>query len=748
MSLLYKNKYVKYKNKYLKLKQKINQHGGVTTYSIDEIINTFSYDEFGDNIPEDEIRFTSFTQLNSGNLLLYNDYLGMFYNIDLYGKIINELKYSHTEDTDYEEYNHYHGLIVLNNGNLAICNNNHNRIEIFDINGNFIRKIDSYLYEGVENRFNKPMSVIQLNNGNLAVSDVKNTSEIIILDINGNFISKFPIITPDRQKGIPYSITQLHDDIIVVNNGKNILFFNMNGEFQNVLDINGIPSIKKIIQLNNGNLCVMYKIISTDKFGFIIIDLSGNIIIQFNNENFIEINDIKILNDNRIGLCCKKKIIILKETQLEIVEDAVRINYIITKLNTLYNIDNIEQGKTIRLYYLEKENVKLFTFKIKSEFYDEYNNLLETIDDKFDLLDKLYEEQQNIFEQNKLPFFIFINKLTNKQDNGIDGGGLTKFVFYQLSLYFTKETNNKYFEQDSETKLYRLKPYTGNDKEHYYKIRFIGKLFGLAIKLRQIIEIELDPFLLLYLLYDNLDDEYTNLTEYQILFSIQNFNPDLLNQYPYICYDQQKYKSKESCKYNLDSEEIILSDNEDDNIIKIKEETTKKINDYYKENRKLIIELLIGFRASMDNIIDLFRYNKLQIFNQFICGSNNTDYDTLIKNIQFIEFENEDHINSLKDLIKKNVENNSKDYIKTFLIAITGANKIPIGGYPQQKPLQIKLDRYLFSPISVHTCFNTLEIKTEIFMNYYESSDKETTDLYNLLLLDNLKIISNDFSRA
>lgn len=123
-----------------------------------------------------------------------------------------------------------------------------------------------------------------------------------------------------------------------------------------------------------------------------------------------------------------------------------------------------------------------------------------------------------------------------------------------------------------DTKLFKLKVYTTITQKHKNKLYFLGQLFGLAIKLKQIVEVNLDPILLFQLTH-NLTS--TQITEKLINKIINELNPDLFNKTPYICYNKNLALSNFVCMYNDEGDEI--------NIENLKEETTKKLNHLLKQ---------------------------------------------------------------------------------------------------------------------------------------------------------------------
>jgi len=203
------------------------------------------------------------------------------------------------------------------------------------------------------------------------------------------------------------------------------------------------------------------------------------------------------------------------------------------------------------------------------------------------IFNTLFDNKNILLTPNSKPFFIFIDKITEEREEGIDAGGLTRTVFNELSLVLLK----KYFTIDDDTKLCKLKYFS--DESVKDKIFFIGQLFGLAIKLNQTIQINLDP-ILLYQLTHELDVD--NLSEDIIRQIIIDYDEKLLKTYPYQCYNKDLI-----CELNLkgiclvDDENEVINTNND-----YKKETTKKIIEGLKKNNIITQEFIKGFRSQID----------------------------------------------------------------------------------------------------------------------------------------------------
>jgi len=404
--------------------------------------------------------------------------------------------------------------------------------------------------------------------------------------------------------------------------------------------------------------------------------------------------------------------------------------------NLQFNPDENIQQPLICYYLMSTDNKKIFEYTNK--FYDiETNEQL--LQDEINIFEILYEYKEILLIPNSKPFFKYYNLTDKSFDDAIDSGGLTKNVFYLLSKYFGKTKSNLYFTQDSDTKLYTLKAFTKKpSKEEIDKIYFIGQLFGLAIKLSQLIEIELD----LFLLYQMANDDFYWSNTKKIKSIINDYDSTLLNSnYPYACYNSNIAQSKPSCNFTINNEgEYIEID-----LANIPNETTKKIIETNKSNKDQIDNFVRGFRSQID--IEITKLNRLPLkqFNELIYGIKTNNYDLLIEHLEFNNFSDIKQINSIKKLISDNIKIDP-DYIDKLLLVITGTTKIPSIGYPKDNRLRIEISDGVKIPYEVHTCFNQMLINKNIFNKYYCVEKKEETELFAGLTSEFLTNISNDWN--
>jgi hypothetical protein len=392
---------------------------------------------------------------------------------------------------------------------------------------------------------------------------------------------------------------------------------------------------------------------------------------------------------------------------------------------------------TTNINYLLVLNEKKFNFTFNQDFYDNLTGEL-IFNNKGDhnIIDMLFENKDTLLESNSSPFFAFYNVITNIKDQAVDAGGLTKNVFYLVSDYLIK--SEKYFEQDSVSKLYKIKHETNPSQEFESKLYFVGQLFGLAIKLNQIIDIDLEPFLLYRMILDNID----SLTSEQIQNIVKDYNSKLLSVQPYLCYNDILGPITNYCLYDEEGNEISLNE--------IKEETTKKIKLIEQSNKKLNEIFIDGFRSQIDVNLTGLNNLTLKLFSSLLCGISELSYNELIKHIVFVDFDSPEDIDSIKNLIKNNICLYSKSYIESLLLVITGTSKIPTTGYPINKSLTIQLSENVPSPYKAATCFNKLSINKNAFNSFISSigTDRKKTDLYKGFEIDFLKAVANDFSVA
>jgi hypothetical protein len=343
------------------------------------------------------------------------------------------------------------------------------------------------------------------------------------------------------------------------------------------------------------------------------------------------------------------------------------------------------------------------------------------ISDEQNVFETLYKDRIDLL--NKKPFFKYLNitAIPPSFDNGVDHGGLTSHVFSLLSKFFTK-TNSNYYEKYND--FYTIK----DSRLDTDKINFLGKLFGCAIQLRQLIDIELHPLLLYQMLYDDFD----TISSEKILKIINYFDATLLDNHPYSCFKNPI--TDVLCNYDVDGNNITVNKKKRAMVF-LKEKTSNK-------NIKQFVD---GFRSQID--ITNLEGLPLKLFSQLICGSDiKLDYENLMKYLK-LEYFNQDQLSAIKELIHQ--KSSDPNWVKAFLFALTSKNKIPINGYEQSKQLRIELkDETSAEPYDVHTCFNAMYLNKNSLNEYIGSTEKRETDLYIEFGIRPLQAVANTFNIA
>jgi len=428
-----------------------------------------------------------------------------------------------------------------------------------------------------------------------------------------------------------------------------------------------------------------------------------------------------------------------------------------TDIETVYELLNYEPYTPqdyILLYYLTINGKQKFDFKYQVSYYDDDLDNLDSSEIVFtsvikkrNIFDTLFTDRKILLQPNTYPYFIFYDVIRDKRDEGIDGGGLTKTVFFLLSEYLGRSSD--FFEQDSDTKLYKFKQFTQEElEEKKEKIKFLGQIFALAIKLKLQIEIEMDLFILYQMIRD--DFNVDNLDSNKIIEVIEDYDKNLFRLKPYICYKfspEMLKSTKEYCLYSEKEPNYKINEDETEKIKqetteKIKQETTEKIKQYYIENKETIKLFVEGFRSVEGLDIYQCRLIRLPIklFNEMLYGIKKSNYKILISNIKFEGFEDSKQIDS-KQIDSKQIDSMKKlirecicfypNFIDSLILYITGTSKIPSIGYPLKNPLKIilgsEIDKY---PYKAQTCFNSLTLNKKIFQSYYCSSNIKETKLF------------------
>ncbi len=348
------------------------------------------------------------------------------------------------------------------------------------------------------------------------------------------------------------------------------------------------------------------------------------------------------------------------------------------------------------------------------------------IDPTHNVFETLWTNRTEII--NKKPFFIYRNITDEAEpvnDVGSDAGGLTSNVFNLLSKFLTKEDSQYFYKYQN---YWNIDPRTPRIDKFY----FIGQLFGCAIKLRQIIQIDLHPLLLYRMIYN----DFNLLTPEEILEIINKFNPELSNTHPFSCFQTPITDTR-------------CNENEDGNPINSEEEKKQVALRYIKGefSNPNTDSFIGGFRSQINVSKSELSLLPLKYFSQLISGSNiPLTYENLMNYLQFVGFSPEQET-SMKELIEqKSAEN--PEWVKIFLFALTNKNKIPLEGYETTNPLTIELKPATREPYQIHTCSNQMEVRTESLEEYMRSSDKPSTKLYEYLSTKALSSISELFNIA
>ena len=410
----------------------------------------------------------------------------------------------------------------------------------------------------------------------------------------------------------------------------------------------------------------------------------------------------------------------------------VGLNLIINNIANNYAIKN--KGESITLYYRVIDGKKDFSYM------DE--NL-----GKVDMFDQLFYNKKKLLIHNAKPFFIFHNDDINERDRGIDAGGLTKITFHEISKYISE----KFFVIDNDAKYYSFN--TSFDikiKENKEKIIFLGELFGLAIKLGNTIQINLNPFILYQIAHTiNID----RLCAENIINIVESYKPFLLNSNNllFACYNSEKAKKLNMCLYNEDGTEIKLEN--------MSMETTNKIRIMLKEQKTITEYFIEGFRNQI-NVVSNEIYNlSLNNLDTLIAGINITTRDLFYKHLNYINFKPDEKIHMQIIIDYYICKEGEQEYLQLLLITMTGTNRIPGLGFPIY-PLCFELDSQIMynRPVEIHTCFNQFKInddtKNGIFpknlsvSDHYtmKSEDREKLPIYGIFSPESLKLLSQDLT--
>lgn len=604
------------------------------------------------------------------------------------------------------------------NNYIDISDSSNDCVQMFDMDGNFINKFGSTGFE--EGQFNYPIGITQLVDTNIAICDSKN-SRVQIFNSDYEYIYQIDEI----------NLTNLSNENDIVN----------------FVPIN-------LIQLNNLNLAIIDAGSNAIRF----VDVDGNHIDNiYLNDNTIlsddyEITDIYQLENNDIVLFIYdkhngKSHVEFYHTKQENLNEKVDISQVI---NTI-NYHPYKTQPPIHIYYWNLCDEKNFNYIIEIEtkliktqeknYKKQTNPDIQNIfkENKINIFDTLYENRKILLEPYSKPFFVFHNVLIeNHRDDAIDIGGLTRTVFYELSKYLT-DTNSPYFEKDDSTGLYGLKIYSGRNKNlHLAKVLFLGELFGLAIKLKQIIEINLNPILLYQLAHELSSNK---ISKEVITKIINEYDPKILNTTPFVCYNENLAQKHNVCLYDYDGNEINLTD--------LEKETNEKISSSIKLRREVNKYFIKGFRQQINIISSEINKLPLNLLDQLISGIKEINTQIFFSNLNFVNFYS-DQKDILVNIIEQNVfKYGEKEYLETLLLVMTGTTKIPSIGYSARYPLRFELNETIEpKPIDIHSCFNQFIINPKLFDEYIQTQDKTNSQLNKTFDLDTLKKLTFDFSSA
>jgi len=789
---------------------------------LDELSNEKKYEVATDLIKKEKtINFTNIN-INCNDFITFNDILILcdnkseiksIYQINTDGELLKTVQ-SYGDNLNFINPI---SIIKLNNQNIAILDNY--KIIIFDNELNYLNTIEIEFNQiNIEESDIKPFKIIN-NVFDSVIIIIFNNFPIINITYEGKYffnykstdltIKEFLNTIKETNQGTEqmYSILVGGTNLTweeylleqpVINYTNNIIF----NENSMIIFPEFINYMLFFTKLNNNLLKLKLPQESTkpitsfnlhfENFDDIIIEFINNdFIISINYENeyitifdtdfniyyeqkleFTNFVNIKLLKNNKIG--------ILDELGLLVIYDITELlNKLPLNISIKTFYDNLKlpniTGPSITIkYIINKENEKLFTYKLK--FFD--NNDNEINDKNVDIFTQLYSQQDDLF--NSKLFFRYKNLITDKYDSAIDDSGLTKNTFFLISKYLIEDQNSilvKSFYDDEIFTLKSIEDFVNSEIEYdnkivgelkeidlnkeklnnyLEKVEFFGKIFALAIINKINIPIKLDPFLLFYLKNDFITNDLIEKDKY-IFNIINDYNKELLNNHPYACLKnfcnyKNNPKIKNSCAYDiLDG---VLEYNNLEDLKKIESINIKKIVDDNKIYNKIIFynQFKIGFKKILD--IDKYKFYRLSLksINEIIYG-----IDDINRCILFKHMLSNDNINIIKEIISYYYDfyNNNPDdkfngneYLKLLLRAITSNSTIPINGY-NNYPISIKFIN-INKPISIHTCYNQFFINMDILCDYKKmnESNKNNSELYLLFSKNTLNNLVNDFSNV
>lgn len=763
-TLTYQQKYLKYKEKYLKLKA----HTRSLTYTGGDIRN-FEYAEvetinFVNPNNNEIVNFNDCAQLSNGLIAICKSQEKCILLFDLNGNYNSKIGPNIGSETLIDPV-----FINQLNTNLAIIDMvdtewiddntplSEFSVKIVDQNGNFVCKFVAGHMHSYIPRFN----LIELQSGNFAFVDYSQIHNLIrVVDINGNLINtigfndshdnhdenrneetkhddKFKHHDNNLIFGYISGLIQMSDSNLAICDHTNhcVKIFNLDGTFVKKFGTYGSErgnfskNLENIIQLKDDNLAILdsgnncVHIFTPDG---VFIESFGKSDDSDTNIDISNLSKIFQISNGKIGICQDFGSYIESKSNIKIFERTDMSNfykpdYSIDEKDIYDNINYIsERGQDrINVYYTfdDDSQIKLFDFSIRVDINDHDHDSYYPLHDieSHSVFKTLYYSRSTLLTPNSHPYFKLVNLKTNESDRGIDAGGITKTIFRLLSI----ELGTKYFVKDDQTHFYRLKTYLKPAQTLLSEYYFIGQLFGLAIKLKQLIDLKLDPFLLF-----QMTRGHFYLVDTSIIKSIiYEYDPTLFNTYPpFYCYNDAININSNYCSYDGDGFQIDKKN--------IPEETTNKIKEQYTENKEIVKSFVSGFRQQL--CVRKIYLNKLSLnlFDKMISGISNVDYNGLIQNLNFINFDDQQK-NAVLDLIREFEKCDGK-YIEKLLLVITGTNKMPSIGYPNDKQLRMEIQNQCAKiPYEVHTCFNQMIFSPIVVDEYIRATTTVTTNPYS-----------------
>ena len=386
------------------------------------------------------------------------------------------------------------------------------------------------------------------------------------------------------------------------------------------------------------------------------------------------------------------------------------------------------------------------------------------------IFDTLYRNKDKLLELNKKPYFKEYKFGTSLPSEAIDAGGVTKTIFSSISELFKSSEFPLFFYSKKENLLslgsieqIKSKPETPDyeiEKKNFDnsldKFKFLGSLFGLAIKLGLQIQVDLEPFLLYQMTYDNFDD----LTQENIMDIIRDYNPKLFDYPPYKCF-QKDWEKDNYCKYNSEYEP-----NTSDTVAL---DTIKKIKETNQSLKPQLDAFISGFRETINIEAIGLKNRSINVLNKLIIGDTNINIIQLVNMIVLQGFNSEgekifmrqiillncarskfEAVEEAEKKIKSDVSEEDRQkilekvgsdeeklYISKLVKFITGSPSIPSGGYVTY-PLKIELKNLGESVCSAHTCSNLIDIDRAQFASTYKiniAPELDGTELFKTFSL-------------